>query len=654
MHLLFAGGFSNEVLQAVCWTLVHSLWQGVIAAVMAALTITFTKKSAASVRYNLLIAVLFVFVLSISITAARQLLSGNEGEGMATTTYSKMNSSTGLNFDADEGLVTDGTIQENLIERFSAWCNQHASMIVLVWFLLFLIKCFQLITGLRYIQRLRHCNNSEVNFYWKERLCQLAKKTGIRRTIIFLESELVKVPAAIGFLKPVLLVPAGLLSHLPSDQVEAILIHELAHIRRSDFLVNLLQSFIDTFFFFNPASAWISFLIREEREACCDDMVIANIPKKNSYLQALVSFQEFQFRSKVGAMALTGNRHYLFNRVRRMLTLENKKLNLMEKTALLLSIIGITAFSFITKGTTENPVPIVVIKNETSQPIKETKTITPVPIIKKPDVKRKKPVTLSVSKPGLDTLPKTTSRQNSGKKFPSISSNTNSNGNTVVSQIEATDDAGKHYRIKRMNGQITELLVDGTAIPQDQYSEYDEVIRQIDATQRQRILKRKEDYQLRKADAVAKRKEGLDKRAATRKEEQKERTEKMKLRNELAKKDHLRRIEDRKLLEKKNELKRTEFNRKRAEVVQKQKLFRQERKSNDEVSQIISDLNNRKLASDADNLSFSLSNKELIVNGTKQPAEIHQQFKEKYIQKDNDRFNYSRKGNTTSITISKE
>jgi hypothetical protein len=128
----------------------------------------------------------------------------------------------------------------------------------------------------------------------------------------------------------------------------------------------------------------------------------------------------------------------------------------------------------------------------------------------------------------------------------------------------------------------------------------------------------------------------------------------MKLRNELAKKDHLRRIEDRKLLEKKNELKRTEFNRKRAEVVQKQKLFRQERKSNDEVSQIISDLNNRKLASDADNLSFSLSNKELIVNGTKQPAEIHQQFKEKYIQKDNDRFNYSRKGNTTSITISKE
>ena len=80
MHLLFAAGFSNEVLQAACWTLIHSLWQGVIAAVMAALIITFTKKSAASVRYNLLIAVLFVFVLSISITAARQLLAGNEGE----------------------------------------------------------------------------------------------------------------------------------------------------------------------------------------------------------------------------------------------------------------------------------------------------------------------------------------------------------------------------------------------------------------------------------------------------------------------------------------------------------------------------------------------------------------------------------------------
>ena len=79
MQLLFTGGLSNEVLQAVCWTLLHSLWQGLIAAVIAALIVTFTKRSAASVRYNLLMAVLFLFVLSISITATRQFLSGSNG-----------------------------------------------------------------------------------------------------------------------------------------------------------------------------------------------------------------------------------------------------------------------------------------------------------------------------------------------------------------------------------------------------------------------------------------------------------------------------------------------------------------------------------------------------------------------------------------------
>src|SRR5918996_406771 len=112
MQLLFIGGFSNGVLQAVCWTLIHSFWQGLIAAVIAALIVTFTKRSAASVRYNLLIAVLFLFVLSISITATRQLLSGGKGGGAAVIIHPKINSSLPANFDASKGLVKGGTAQE--------------------------------------------------------------------------------------------------------------------------------------------------------------------------------------------------------------------------------------------------------------------------------------------------------------------------------------------------------------------------------------------------------------------------------------------------------------------------------------------------------------------------------------------------------------
>ena len=242
MHVLFTAILSDEVLQAVCWTLIHSLWQGLVAAVIAALIITLTKRSSANLRYNLLIAVLALFFVTVSITAKRELSHPKGSQDVSINANSKVNAAAALNLNPTAGLDTGSSGQENF-EGFNAWCNQYASTIVSVWLLIFLIKCGQLIMGFHYLRRLRYRNNYEVDSYWKERLLQLTEKTGIRRSIAFLESELVKVPAVIGFLKPVLLVPAGLLSRLPPEQVEAILIHELAHIHRKDFLVNVLQSF---------------------------------------------------------------------------------------------------------------------------------------------------------------------------------------------------------------------------------------------------------------------------------------------------------------------------------------------------------------------------------------------------------------------------
>lgn len=685
MQLLFAGGLSNAVLQAICWTLVHSLWQGLIAAVIVALIVSFTKRSAASVRYNLLVAVLSFFILTISITAARQLQSAGSGSDQAIANSSLTNSFSPANFETGEGMIKDKAVTQNLAEQFSAFCNGHASMIVLIWFFLFLIKCSQLLASIRYIQRVRRRNNYEVTSYWKDRLSELAQKTGIRSTVLFLESELVKVPAVIGFLKPVLLVPVGLLANLPPEQVEAILLHELAHIRRRDFLINLLQNLIETFFFFNPAIVWISSLLREEREACCDDMVIASIPHKTNYLQALVSFQELQFHLNTGAMALTGNKHYLFNRVKRMLTLENKKLNLMEKTVLLLGILGITAFGFITKEGSDNPVPVTVIKNEIVKPfIKEPRPMVPMIVIKKLVVKQKKAVVLSLPQQNIDTVPKTTSNQKEERSFQSISSNSRNDGKSTESQIEATDNEGKHYTVKRVDGQITELTVNGTVIPQDKYGDYSEVIGQLDEAQRQHILKRK-DIQKRKEDLFARQKEMQEKRREIAIENRKEMDQKIELKKQMQIENNLKREQNRKLFEQKKAViiqnkklydqKKAEtmqnerlydqkkaqviqneklYHQRKAEVMQREKIFKPGRKSNDDISRIISDLNNRKLVSDEDNLSFSLTNNELIVNGTKQPAEIHQQFKEKYIQNSGDRFNYSKKGNTTSITINKE
>ena len=155
---LFTGGLSNAVLQAICWTLIHSLWQGVIAAVIAALIVTFTKRSAASVRYNLLVGVLLVLVVSISITAVRQLKYSSRAGDESITTTVPAGSSSPAHFETGEGKVKTDAVTQNLTQQFSSFCNEHASLIVLIWFLLFLIKCSQLLASVRHIQRIRRCN----------------------------------------------------------------------------------------------------------------------------------------------------------------------------------------------------------------------------------------------------------------------------------------------------------------------------------------------------------------------------------------------------------------------------------------------------------------------------------------------------------------
>src|SRR5690606_24471615 len=132
-----------------------------------------------------------------------------------------------------------------------------------------------------------------------------------------------------------------------------------------------------TIFFFNPAMLWISALLREEREACCDDIVVAHTPHQSSYLYALVAFQERAAGIHPG-VALMEKQHHLLNRVKRLLTRENKKLSIMEKSILMLGILAVTAFSFI-PASEESVNPVwrseKLIQTADTLPIKKSKDI---------------------------------------------------------------------------------------------------------------------------------------------------------------------------------------------------------------------------------------------------------------------------------------
>jgi GWxTD domain-containing protein len=148
-------------------------------------------------------------------------------------------------------------------------------------------------------------------------LHQLKRRLGVERTIKLANSALVQVPTVIGWLRPVILIPVGCLMGLSTSQVEAVLAHELAHIRRSDYLVSVFQSVVETLLFYHPAVWWVSQRVRREREHCCDDLAVRISGDSLAYAKAL-SFLE-ERRASVPMIALGANGGVLAMRIRRLL-----------------------------------------------------------------------------------------------------------------------------------------------------------------------------------------------------------------------------------------------------------------------------------------------------------------------------------------------
>jgi uncharacterized protein (TIGR03435 family) len=152
---------------------------------------------------------------------------------------------------------------------------------------------------------------------WQRTLNRLKDRIAISRPVRLLVSGMVQAPAAIGCLRPVVLVPVGALCGLPSAQMEALLIHELAHIRRHDYLVNILQSAMEALFFYHPAVWWISGQMRTERELCCDDMAVSLTGDAVAYARALAELDAARPLQPVAIMAANGGS--LADRIARLL-----------------------------------------------------------------------------------------------------------------------------------------------------------------------------------------------------------------------------------------------------------------------------------------------------------------------------------------------
>ncbi|HTI60714.1 M56 family metallopeptidase [Mucilaginibacter sp.] len=340
----------DQLIGALCNTLIHSLWQGVLLAAMAGLIVIWTRKASSALRYNLLIATLSLFAVAIAVTFTWQYKKA-ENAGAATVIGSGVAPQIQLAAPVVyAGLPAAKSAQDiSLADRFNNYLNTHHDTIISIWFLIVCMRCLQLSFGLYGTYRLKRVNVATVKDDWMQRVMQLAAALGISQSITLLESGLAKVPMVIGNLKPVILVPIGLLAALSAEEVEAILIHELAHIKRRDYLVNVLQSLVEIVFFFNPAVLWVSELIKTERENCCDDLALAQNNNKVNYIRALVSCEEYQTSLPAYAMAFPGGRSTLLDRVKRLASNRNHSLNTFEKTMLAVCLVvlglGVSAFT---------------------------------------------------------------------------------------------------------------------------------------------------------------------------------------------------------------------------------------------------------------------------------------------------------------------
>jgi len=324
----------DTILRAICWTLLHSLWQGLIFAIVAGIVLVLTKKASSSLRYNLLCCGMMLFLAVSGYTFYRQLRT----PATETPTAGNLPAVTGgWTTTATTPAITTGTSHtlRNGVDSLVQYFNAHASLVVVIWFIIFLARFVQVLSGVVYAQRIRHYQTSAAPSEWQQRLTLLLHRLQITRPVSLLQSGLVKVPIVVGWLKPVILVPIGMLAHISPEQVESILLHELAHIRRQDYVFNLVQHAVDTLFFFNPALLWVSSLIRSERENCCDDMAIRQTNSRRRLIEALVSFHEYRQSAQPYALSLTGKNNGVVRRVERIVYRKNHSLNAGERLLLM-------------------------------------------------------------------------------------------------------------------------------------------------------------------------------------------------------------------------------------------------------------------------------------------------------------------------------
>ena len=313
---------NQQIIQLIGWALLHSLWQGIIIVAFLKIAMIFLRKASANARY-ILAYVSLVLILMLP------LFTGWITYRSTLNSFSASSANQAGNLFETDGKVIDTSEQIQIFQTnkpLHSWTDNLYRIenllpwLVMIWFSGVFICSLRLFGAWSYTQRLRKRETQSELEMWQVKLKYPCSQLGIKKAILLLESSLVKVPTVVGWLKPIILLPPSALTGLTPQQLELILVHELAHIRRNDYLANLFQTVIETLLFYHPAAWWVSRRIRVERENACDDIAVTINGDAVMYARALTKME--RLRKTAPQLAIAADGGSLVNRIHRLLGIE--------------------------------------------------------------------------------------------------------------------------------------------------------------------------------------------------------------------------------------------------------------------------------------------------------------------------------------------
>lgn len=332
--------FLNNLIKAIGWSIFHSLWQGAIIYGMLLLITIAVPRIKPRIKHNLAFAAICLIFISYCITfiSVFKLPVPIETKHIAAFTAP---------YDQYRNAVPEK------ISSKAEYVFPYLSGIYGVGLVLQL-----LMLGMSYnrMLKLKKAVHFAVPAEWKVSFEKLVLQFSLHQHIGFYLSDKINVPLVIGYFKPVVLFPIGLASQLDMDQVEAILIHELSHIRRNDYLLNMIKTGIETLLFFNPFM-WLSGkFIGIEREHACDDLVLKFTGNPMTYAHALLKLEILKDKSApLFSMAATGKNQHLYQRIKRITDMKTNYMNIRQQMfTISLAIVTVISLAWIKPSKAEN------------------------------------------------------------------------------------------------------------------------------------------------------------------------------------------------------------------------------------------------------------------------------------------------------------